>query len=100
MLITHITPSNQVISSLPSVYRSWLEYWEKNKGVKIDPHRFYECPGCCKLVQRKNLDGCHVQKYASADKNWYIVPLCDDCSQKKEFLDVNEQLLFAKPNEI
>ena len=52
----------------PSPYSSWLEYWEKKTGQKVD-----ECAAC----SRKADVGGHVKKVDGSDDNHYIVPLCN-----------------------
>ena len=46
-----------------------------------------------KKVKIEHVDGCHVQKSRSIDNDWYIVPLCDSCNQKKGELDIEDTKL-------
>jgi hypothetical protein len=50
---------------------SWLNHWKNVSGISL--------PGSCREIKCLNLPevGAHVQKDDSADKNWYIVLLCD-----------------------
>jgi hypothetical protein len=61
---------------------SWLAHWEKLSGLKA-----FMCfsKGC---FGRPAVGG-HVQKESRTDKRWYVVPLCNDCNQKRgQDLDV------------
>ena len=53
---------------------SWLAHWEKLSGQSP-----YMCfvKGCIKTPSV----GGHVQMDSPADKTWYILPLCADCSK-------------------
>lgn len=63
---------------VPSGYRSWLEYWMREKGVSTTPNcANTEC-------QRRAVHGGHVKKVASTDNSWYIVPLCASCNETKD----------------
>lgn len=48
---------------------SWLQHWKKFSGQTATRCR---AKGC----SRTDLSGAHVQKAASYDNNWYIVPFC------------------------
>ena len=55
---------------------SLLAHWDR-----FSRQTAYRCfvKGCT----NKCSVGGRVQKDASADKNWYIIPLCDDCNKKR-----------------
>lgn len=66
----------------PAGYTTWIKWWETQTG-----RRFYSCSrvGCNNFADV----GAHVQQEGSADKSWYIVPLCTACnniSSKEAFL--------------
>ena len=71
---------------------SWIEYWlENNKNYKVKPI----CPRC---GMRESTDGAHVIKVNSLDDKWYIVPLCENCNEKKDdepFLVKKDMLVCA-----
>ena len=72
---------------------SWLAHWEKFSGQNA-----YMCfgKGC---INRPSVGG-HVQKDSTTDKNWYIVPLCDDCNKKRgQDLDIWALALLIPANE-
>lgn len=50
---------------------SWLKHWEKFSEQPL--------PSYCseRSCIKTDLVGAHVQKYASTDSSWYIVPLCN-----------------------
>lgn len=80
---------NGTADRLPVGCCSWLDFWEKKTGKKID-----KCSrrGCAK----KATDGAHVQKADSDDRRWYIVPLCHECNMKpssEEFYVDEEDLV-------
>jgi hypothetical protein len=54
---------------------SWLALWETFSGQTA-----YGCfaIGC---KNRRSVGG-QVQKDSTADKGWYIVPLCEECNKK------------------
>ncbi len=98
MKIHNVTGSSKVSAKPPYPYTSWLKYWEAKKGFVLDPNKWYNCPACGNAFQRKNFDGCHVQKYGSTDRKWYIIPLCDSCNQSTGILEVDETLLVPVPS--
>ena len=59
MLIENVKGSCKFSNTLPYPYNSWLNYWEKNSGDIYIPKKR---PVCGRIVTRKELDGCHVQK--------------------------------------
>jgi hypothetical protein len=66
----------------PAGYSSWRLWWQTQTGKMF-------C--LCSRVGCNNFAdvGAHVQKEGSADKSWYIVPLCTACnniSSKEAFL--------------
>ena len=100
MKIKNVKGSSKVSPNPPAGYESWLDYWEKNFGQTLDPDKWYDCPGCGKNIQRKNFDGCHVQKVDSTDQKWYIIPLCDSCNHTKDEPDVDADLLIDVPSNL
>lgn len=55
---------------------SWLAHWSKFSG-QVANRCFVN--GCTTV----HSVGGHVQKDSATDKNWYIVPLCSACNNKK-----------------
>lgn len=55
---------------------SWLDHWKRFSGQPLPPYcqqsTCYEKPEV----------GAHVQKSASTDQKWYIVPLCKTHNSK------------------
>lgn len=75
----------------PSGYNSWLDYWEQKTGKKA-----YFCAATDCWAQ--DLVGAHVQKVNSADRRWYIVPLCRGCNNRTDEFYVNETLVPVPSN--
>ena len=75
----------------PSGYNSWLEYWEKQTGVKKSTCGASNC-------SNGDLVGAHVQKVNSTDKKYYITPLCRSCNQRTDEFDVAWQLIPVPSN--
>ena len=52
---------------------NWIRYWENSTGQNA---------GCCHKVGCLAMatDGAHVQLSNSANRKWYIVPLCHTCN--------------------
>ena len=59
MIVENVKGSSKISEAPPYPYNSWLDYWEKNSGQIFIPKK---CPACGRIVTRKELDGCHVQK--------------------------------------
>lgn len=53
---------------------SWLQHW---KNFSDQTATICRALGC----SRKDIVGAHVQKDVPYDKNWYIVPLCNQCNR-------------------
>jgi hypothetical protein len=71
---------------------SWLTYWEKFSGQTA--HGCF-VSGC----KNKRSVGGHVRKDSATDKNWYIVPLCDECSKKTgQDLDIWDLAMLVPAN--
>ncbi len=70
---------------------SWLDHWGKFSG---------ESAGYCPVVNcyNKDLVGAHVQKAGAADRNWYIVPLCNIHNKSSERLLVSNIYKFVPAN--
>ena len=74
----------------PKGYTSWKAFWEAKTGRTFST---CSCNGCTTSAAV----GAHVQKDSSADKKWYIVPLCTSCnvSKKNEVFEVRDNDLVA-----
>ena len=74
----------------PKGYSSWKSWWEAQAGRSFST---CSCSGCTS----KAAVGAHVQKSGSADKKWYIVPLCSACNHKSsdEVFEVRDADLVA-----
>lgn len=60
---------------VPSGYSSWLDYWEKQTGLKASQcHKI----GCLATAT----DGAHV-KLVNGGNEWYIVPLSHNCNTQR-----------------
>jgi putative tonB-related protein len=62
---------------IPLGYDSWLDYWEKQTGVKMSI-----CG--CKNCNNTDLVGGHVIKANSTDKHYYITPICRSCNNRTD----------------
>lgn len=60
----------------PSGYSSWLDFWEKKKGIKATKCEVMSCGG------KPDLGG-HVIKAGEGGKE-YILPMCYGCNNKPE----------------
>lgn len=72
---------------------SWINHWEKFSGEELPS----KCPviGC----NNKPEVGAHVQKDEKNDNNWYIIPLCKNCNNKKgETLQVENNIKLVSAN--
>jgi hypothetical protein len=72
---------------------SWLAHWEKLSGQNA-----FMCftEGCINMPSV----GGHVQKDSTTDKNWYVIPLCTDCSKKSgQDLDIWDTAKFVSAKE-
>lgn len=98
--IHNVKGSSKISKKAPFPYGSWLQYWEAMKNRTLEPNKLYYCPACGKAVTREHLDGCHVQKTGFFDQNWYIIPLCDSCNQRKDMFLVDQDLLVPVPSNI
>lgn len=67
---------------------SWKIWWEEQTHNK-----FSRCS--CKTCDNNAEVGAHVQKAESADRKWYIVPLCIECNvtKKNELFEVEKDKL-------
>lgn len=59
----------------PSGFDSWKDFWEQHTK------RCFSTCSCCEI--NKAEVGAHVTKCNSYDHNWYIVPLCKGCNNKR-----------------
>ena len=59
MIVENVKGSSKISEAPPYPYNSWLNYWVKNSGQIFIPKK---CPACGRIVTKKELDGCHVQK--------------------------------------
>ena len=72
---------------------SWLEHWKKFSGQSVPTY----CPAIDCL--EKPEVGAHVQKYGSADRSWYIIPLCKKCNAKTgQTLEVSDSIKLVSAN--
>ena len=72
---------------------SWLDHWEKFSGQSLTTF----CPQVT-CVQKPAV-GAHVQKDASGDSGWYIVPLCKAHNGKKgQTLDISDNVILVSAN--
>jgi len=72
---------------------SWLEHWKKFSGQSVPSY----CPE--KSCTKKPEVGAHIQRDTSADKGWYIIPLCKDCNAKTgKSLDVSDNVKLVSAN--
>ena len=60
---------------------NWLKHWDINRYPKGDKKAGW-CRGCRMKIEHAQLNGAHVIKVDSSDKNHYIIPLCDSCHGK------------------
>lgn len=58
--------------TVPTGFKSWLEYWEKSVGETAEK---CQALGCTELA----VDGAHVKR-ENEDERWWIVPLCHQCN--------------------
>lgn len=77
--------------SAPYGYSSWLDYWEKYVGRKVNICGAIEC-------SNDDLVGAHVQKANSTDGRYYITPLCRACNQRIGEFDVYFELVPVPSN--
>jgi hypothetical protein len=72
---------------------SWLNHWKNFSGQSL-PNR------CSVMNCNNNLEvGAHVQKDGSYDKNWYIVPICQDCNAKTySSLEISDYITLVSAN--
>jgi len=82
---------------------SWIKHWDANSSVKLNNF----CRACGCNVESDKFEGGHVRKvikkddnyiYDPNDRNWYIVPLCKNCNDKKDNLEpfeVDERVLVS-----
>jgi hypothetical protein len=71
---------------------SWLDHWKRFGG---------QLPTYCPEEEcyQKPEVGAHVQKDGSADKSWYILPLCNAHSGKKgEAITVSDHVRLVPAN--
>jgi hypothetical protein len=64
------TPQNDRVNG------SWLSFWELYSGQNAS---MCFTDGC---IMRPSV-GARVQMDSPTDKNWYVIPLCADCSRKR-----------------
>ncbi len=100
MKIKNITGSSKVSEKPPKGYSSWLNYWEKNVNFILKTGIKYKCPACGNAFERKNFDGCHVQKVDSTDQKWYIIPLCDACNHRTDTPEIGNIRLVDVPSNL
>lgn len=58
----------------PHKYKSWIEFWEKQKGETATQCANTTCKNSAKV-------GGHVQKHGNeTEDTWFITPLCYACN--------------------
>jgi hypothetical protein len=60
----------------PTGYKSWLDFWEKEKGTKAVKCEVQNCKGSADV-------GGHVIKSGEGGKE-YILPMCYTCNNKPD----------------
>ena len=75
----------------PYGYASWLDYWEKQTGKKLNVCGASGCNGTDPV-------GAHVQKANSYDNRWYVTPLCKTCNNRTDEFDVYFDLVPVPSN--
>lgn len=68
--------NNTTGKTLPSGYKSWLAFWEAEKGKKATTCEVMSCGGSPDV-------GGHIIKSGEGGKE-YILPLCYSCNNKPE----------------
>lgn len=71
---------------------SWLRHWERFTGLAVPQY----CP--VEHCLEKDIVGAHVKKAESADKNRYIIPLCNKHNKATDTLSVEEWCRPAPAN--
>jgi hypothetical protein len=71
---------------------SWLNHWQRYGGSPV--------PSYCSEERciKKPTVGAHVQKDSYSDRNWYIIPLCDEHNKKTTSLRVVDSTRFVTAN--
>ena len=98
--IHNVKGSSKISEDPPFPYSSWLKYWEAQADFEIKEGKSYICPGCGKIITRKNFDGCHVQKVSLVDQKWYVMPLCDSCNHRTDMFSIEGNLLVPVPSNL
>ncbi len=95
----------------PNNSKSWKEYWEKEKGVKLEdilPEKNgkFLCPGHEHheeddgYVEPEKICGCHVQKVDAdgniIDDTMYITPMCSGCNKRNDAFKVGKKALVKR----
>jgi hypothetical protein len=71
---------------------SWLTYWEKFSRQTAHGCFVSGCTNECSV-------GGHVQKESATDKNWYVVPLCEECNERMgQDLDIWDLAVLVPAN--
>ena len=101
MLIENVIGSSKISQRAPYPYSSWLNYWEVNANFHLEQNQEYICPACGRSFYRNDFDGCHVQKANNpSDRKWYIIPLCSNCNQSNQKLEVGNVALIPTPSNL
>lgn len=71
---------------------TWLKHWENYSNQ--------ETPDYCIVANclEKDLVGAHVKKFDSADKNEYIIPICQKHNRSSEVLTVSDDYDLVSAN--
>lgn len=86
MIVTHINGTSDNVCKCGS----WLAHWKNHSGQTLPLY----CPedGC---LQKPEV-GAHVQIDNSADRSWYIVPLCSAHNRETgKSLDVSVSVMLV-----
>ena len=71
---------------------SWLRHWE----IFSNLHANYCGESSC--IEKSDLVGAHVLKDNSADKKWYILPLCKKHNASNEALEIYNASALVSAN--
>lgn len=102
MKVINVKGSSSISSTPPSPCTSWLNYYERATKHNLEDNiwgdGFFICPACGAGVRKRELFGCHVQKYNDPDKSWYIVPLCESCNHRTDSFNISYSLVPVPSN--
>jgi hypothetical protein len=70
---------------------SWLQHWKNFSGQRVN-HCVVN--GC---INPATVGG-HVQKADYRDNNWYIIPICAACNQRRGDIDIFDGTALVSAN--